>query len=189
MFYLSSGNLNTAIGVYSLGGAVYLTGSDNTAVGAFSGYSVSAGARNTFVGEYAGSAISGGEDNIHIGAYSGRQSASGNRPVSDLKGILIGAYSGRTVPSATVFTNYIGIGYGVQVDKSNQVKLGNPEITETVLYGAVNHNGVWHFGTNTVTLGLYSGFCEGYGTWTNGIDKGSWKSYDGGTNQWWELYK
>ena len=61
--------------------------------------------------------------------------------------------------------------------------------TNQTLIGAVLVNGVQWFGTNAVTLGTVSGWCSGYGVWTNGTDRGKWESYDGGTNQWWELFK
>lgn len=72
---------------------------------------------------------------ICIGLDSGVGETATNAPVTDLYGILIGDSSNRSVASATELTNYIGIGYGVLIDKSNQVKIGNPSITEMRLYG------------------------------------------------------
>jgi len=50
---------------------------------------------------------------------------------------LIGVNANRSVVSATKLTNYVGIGDHVLIDADNQVKLGNPYMTQTVLYGDV----------------------------------------------------
>jgi len=47
---------------------------------------------------------------------------------------------------------------------------------------------VTDFGTNSPMPG-YTAYCKGVGIWTNDIDHGQWVSYDGGTNQYWELFQ
>ncbi len=76
-------------------------------------------------------------DMIAIGLSAGYGVTPANSPVTDTAGILIGNFANRSVASATALTNYIGIGEGVLIEKSNQVILGNSSITETVLRGSV----------------------------------------------------
>lgn len=76
-------------------------------------------------------------DLIAIGYQAGFGTTSANSPATDTGGILIGRNANRTVPTATVLTNYVGIGDAVVVDKSNQVILGNSSVVETILRGVV----------------------------------------------------
>ncbi len=81
-------------------------------------------------------------DMIAIGLSAGYGVTPSNAPITDINGILIGNFANRSVASATVLSNYVGIGEGVLIDKSNQVKIGNSSITETVLQGTVITTGV-----------------------------------------------
>ena len=96
-------------------------------------------------GEYKTSGIG-----IHIGYQAGVGVTSTNAPATDTSGILIGTQANRSVPTATVLANYIGIGYGTLVDKSNQVKIGNSSIVETVLFGDIfpGQDNVYYLGKN-----------------------------------------
>jgi hypothetical protein len=88
---------------------------------------------------------------VNVGYRAGYGTTTANAPATDPYGILIGYEANRSVPSATVLDNYIGIGYGVLIDKSNQVKLGNTDITETQLYGNIGiHQAT--FGTNAAKV-------------------------------------
>lgn len=69
--------------------------------------------------------------------YDAGAAQTGNDPATDVDGILIGQIASRSVATATKLTNYVGIGAGVLIDKSNQIKLGNSAIIETVLNGAI----------------------------------------------------
>jgi hypothetical protein len=102
------------------------------------------------VGHEAGYANTTGYS-VNVGYRAGYGTTTANAPATDPYGILIGYEANRSVPSATVLDNYIGIGYGVLIDKSNQVKLGNTDITETQLYGNIGiHQAT--FGTNAAKV-------------------------------------
>jgi len=111
------------------------TTSSSVGVGYNAGYSNTTGTV-TAIGSRAGTYNTTGTL-IAIGSAAGYGTDTLNAPVTDTFGILIGQNANRSVASATVLTNYIGIGYGVLIDKSNQVKIGNTSIVETVLYGTV----------------------------------------------------
>lgn len=160
-------------------GVGYNTGYANT-TGDFTGFGHQAGRFNT-TGAFTGFGFLAGFYNttgslLAVGYRAGTGVTTTNAPVTDTYGILIGYEANRSVPSATQLTNYIGIGKGVEVDKSNQVKIGNPSIVETVLYGQQLHASG---GTAEVPLisstpgggdtGLYFPY-EGYvGIATNGL--------------------
>ena len=99
----------------------YLAGYANT-----TGFSVA-------IGFWAGTYNTTGQL-ISIGYAAGQGAVVTNAPKTDTYGILIGYEANRSVVSATVLANYIGIGYGVLIDKSNQVKIGNTSITEINLH-------------------------------------------------------
>lgn len=94
-----------------------------------------------------------------IGHLAGTGTDDTNAPQTDTFGILIGHYANRSVPRATVLTNYIGIGYGCLIDKSNQVKIGNSAIVETVLYGTIRNETLATYADNAAALagGLTAG--------------------------------
>jgi hypothetical protein len=58
-------------------------------------------------------------------------------PQTDVGGILIGWNANRSTGSTNQLTNYVGIGHTVLVDRSNQVKIGNTNTAETLLFGNV----------------------------------------------------
>lgn len=111
----------------------------HTLIGYQTGMALTQGAV-TAVGHNAASKITSGSL-IAIGFRAGMGVNQTNAPVTDTSGILIGNDANRSVPSSTILTNYIGIGEGVLIDKSNQVKIGNNNIIETILYGTVYTNG------------------------------------------------
>lgn len=122
----TAGDGNAAFGSRALENA---TGNYGTAVGKLAGTALTTGAANTFVGYAAGS----GETPAHA-------------PATDDYGILIGYHANRSVPTGTKLSNYVGIGAGVLVDASDQVKIGNPRTVRTDLYGHLE------FGGNAPTL-------------------------------------
>jgi hypothetical protein len=95
---------------------------------------------------------------ICIGYGAGLGATATNAPVTDSNGILVGYQSNRSVVSATELSNYIGIGYQVLIDKSNQVKIGNSSITENIFYGNFGIGGATSWGTSaTKTLAVPTG--------------------------------
>lgn len=74
---------------------------------------------------------------LYLGNGAGYGVTPANAPATDTGGILIGHNANRSVVTGSVLSNYVGIGDGVLVDKSNQVKLGNDSITQTTLQGNV----------------------------------------------------
>ncbi|MFA4890450.1 MAG: hypothetical protein WC587_02330, partial [Candidatus Paceibacterota bacterium] len=128
------------------------TTGDITAIGASAGLNNTTG-KSTLIGGYAGYYNTGGNltavgessgyynttgSLLALGHFAGRRmDLGGYDPVTDTYAILIGQEASRSVVSATALTNYIGIGYQARVSKSNQVVLGNSNITETLLYGNV----------------------------------------------------
>lgn len=142
--------LMTAVGHNAL--QANLTG-DATAVGYNAGFGNTSGAGvfighrsgvnnttggSTLVGWYSGYANTTG-DLIAIGSETG-MGVFANAPSTDVGGILIGNRANRSVVTATKLTNYIAIGTEVLIDKSNQIKIGNANITETLLRGNVGIN-------------------------------------------------
>lgn len=133
---------NVAIGWLAMTNA---NGPDNVAVGyaSLSGRQYSAGnpvARSTAIGANAG-LFSIGTGSISLGYGAGFGADPAKAPETDDYGILIGYNASRSVPTAQKLSNYIGIGNGTLIDASNQVKIGNPAITETDLYGHLQVNG------------------------------------------------
>jgi len=138
-YNITSGIRNSFLG--SACGFSNTTGGYNAFYGYRAGFSNTEAAYNTFLGAYSGYYITTGDKNIHIGSGAGYGGTTTNAPATDTYGILIGYYANRSVVTATALTNYIGIGYGVEIDKDNQVKIGNTSITETCLYGNIIGNG------------------------------------------------
>lgn len=112
------------------------TTSGSVAMGYQAGYSNTTGVI-TAIGYQAGYINTTGSL-IALGYRAGHGADNFYAPEADTFGILIGHEANRSVARSTVLTNYIGIGKGVLIDKSNQVKIGNSSITETNLYGQVN---------------------------------------------------
>lgn len=129
---LATGSYNVAIGSSALD---YATGDNGIGIGYQALYKVSTGPSNIGIGYRILRNLTTGQGNIGIGYSAGYGTA--NDPVTDTYGILIGYNANRSVVSATPLTNYVGIGYGTLIDKSNQAKIGNTSITETQLYGSI----------------------------------------------------
>jgi hypothetical protein len=129
-----SGNANLAIGYRAL--RANQISDDNVALGFFA-LEQATSPTNVAVGYRALEFLTTGGSNVALGSHAGRGTVEENAPVTDTNGIMIGYISGRSVGSGTTLTNYIGIGYGTLIDKSNQVKIGNTSITESNLYGTL----------------------------------------------------
>ncbi|MDD2758614.1 MAG: tail fiber domain-containing protein [Patescibacteria group bacterium] len=141
-FATISGGGNTAVGSYTL--TDNTTGALNTALGAFAMSSNTVGLINTAVG---GSSLYGnttGFGNTAVGVYAGADpfasmGLTDYLSVIDNDMVFLGALAGRSnaVPSTTMLTNGIAIGYGTKVSDSNTVVLGNDFIVTTLLKGNV----------------------------------------------------
>lgn len=116
----SSGGFNTAVGVHAL---VWNNGSGNTAVGFNAMEANTTGSSNTAVGYRTLELNIVGENNTAVGYKAGKQSES---DVSVTEGTFVGADA---YPISNDLFNVTGIGYGARPTQSNQVWLGNEEVT------------------------------------------------------------
>ena len=151
----TTGHGNSAQGSYAL--RLNTTGHRNSAQGSYALCANTTGHRNSAQGYGALCANTTGYRMIGVGYYAGYGATTANAPATDTYGILIGYNANRSVVSATVLSNYIGIGYQTLIGKSNQVILGNTSILETRLYGnlALHSTGNPHdqiFGDDAVNV-------------------------------------
>jgi len=120
-----SGNYNTYIGISA---GYSSTGTNNTFVGNNSGFS-NLGYQNTHIGSESGIYTSTGKRNVHIGYRSGyRSTGSGN--------VFIGNSANNTNFTNSTYSNCVALGDSVIVNASNQVRLGNNNITTFYCMGA-----------------------------------------------------
>ncbi len=77
---LTTGDKNTAVGYYSMGGksSGNMTGTENTAIGNESLPRITSGQHNTAVGAYSGEYLSTGQGNTYVGYYAGYQNFTGS---------------------------------------------------------------------------------------------------------------
>jgi len=112
-----SGNENTAVGYFALS---HNTGSNNTSVGGFGIYNNATGSYNTTTGHKAMYGNISGHFNSAFGVQSLLDNESGSLNSA------FGAYAG---PSATNLTNTTALGYNATPTASNQVRIGNTNVT------------------------------------------------------------
>ena len=128
------GSYNTFNGMQA--GYSNTTGSQNTFNGMEAGYSNTTGFSNTFNGKDAGYYNVDGVNNLFSGFYSGIGAENAaEQSVSDTYMTLLGNYASRQ--GSGTFTNGTAIGYNAKVLASNQVVLGNDNVTTTLLKGSV----------------------------------------------------
>jgi hypothetical protein len=96
------------------------TGYDNTAVGSAALFNNADGARNTALGFQALYRNAGGLYNTAVGAYALEQNVSGSSNTA------VGYQAG---PNGADYTNTTALGYGVATTASNQVRIGNSDVT------------------------------------------------------------
>ncbi|MDB5124737.1 MAG: hypothetical protein JWP94_2866 [Mucilaginibacter sp.] len=128
---LTMGYDNAAFGVNSLNANT--TGFGNLAIGSRSLISNTWGYRNVALGTYSLQQNVGGANNVAIGYGSG-ENASG-ASLTALNDCTFIGY--RTVSTVDNISNSIAIGSGAQVTQSNEVVIGSPTVTTTVLQGQV----------------------------------------------------
>lgn len=127
---LTSGYNNTAVG-YS---AAYqaTTGHENTAIGQLALQALLGGFNNTAVGSQALGEIAGSSNNTAIGysaGYNGTGTGAGLQQTT-----FVGA---STRSSTASISNSTAIGYQAVVSASNQIVIGNTNVTQTLLKGSV----------------------------------------------------
>src|SRR3989344_4751831 len=160
----ATGTDNTAVGYYALndntrgrwntangGLALYsnTTGYKSTAVGYNSLFSNTTGVQNTALGEYSLRFNTTGNYNVGIGNAALAHNATGSQNVAigngagwDEAGTMSNMNANTFLGAAAISTvdnisNSTAIGYGAQVTKSNQVVIGDGNVTETFLNGVV----------------------------------------------------
>ena len=133
-FSNTTGYFNTFNGYQA--GYSNTTGFSNTFNGYRAGVSNTTGSNNTFNGLQAGYYNVDGVNNLFSGFYSGIGAENtAEKSVSDTYMTLLGNYASKQ--NESVLTNGTAIGYNAKVLQSNQVVLGNDNVTTTLLKGSV----------------------------------------------------
>lgn len=102
--------------------------------------------KSTFIGTTSGIMANGAHESVLVGYGAGRTNRAakvvmigsqvGNNSTNDSEVVYVGYSAGQVFPSATI-TNTVAIGSRAKATTSNQVVLGNTNVTSTVLYGRV----------------------------------------------------
>jgi hypothetical protein len=139
-----AGNIadNTSVGSVSL--IANTTGEHNTGIGYGSLSANQGGTSNTAVGAYALQLNVSGAGNTSVGAFSSEKSLGGNNTAIGTASL----YSNTTGNNNTAignsayfngnFNNTTSIGYNAQPNASNQVVIGDSNVTSTILKGTVS---------------------------------------------------
>ena len=144
LFYNTTGYQNTANGSYAL--FYNTTGNNNTANGMYALFSNTTGYYNTANGYAALYYNTTGINNLSSGFYSGIGAENAaEKSVTDSYMTFLGAYASKQ--NEAELTNGTAIGYNAKVLQSNQVVLGNDNVTTTLLKGSVG------IGTTSITSG------------------------------------
>lgn len=131
----TTGQHNTAIGLQAF--HENTTGSHNTYAGRDAGFSNTTGSWNTGFGVDANPGNTTGTGNTAVGGEAGYTQTPANQNVTGINNVWVGYQSG---PSSTSqYNNTICIGYRAQSSASNQIVLGDSNITETLLRGTVRN--------------------------------------------------
>jgi len=159
--------------------ARYTESSNRIAIGAYS-HLYGSSSRSVFLGNYSGYSATkavNGYENIFIGSSSCSYHA--NSDFNGYRNVFLGAYSAQESEGQVMNVfNSIGIGYKVATTKSNQVVLGNDNITETLLKGNIGisltnpseklHIGIGNFLIDQGNIQLNSGNISASGDITSG---------------------
>jgi hypothetical protein len=130
----SQGSGNTAFGSYSLATNIYnlensafglkslwkTTGGENTAVGSYSGFTMSTGSSNTLVGSYAGGKLSTGGNNLILGSNAGS-----NTLMTGSYNILLGGTASIDTPTLST-NNFLNIGNTIFATGVNTGSVSSP---------------------------------------------------------------
>ena len=160
----TSGINNTAVGISAL--AANTIGGYNTAVGISALAANTSGTANTAIGNGSSAANQGGGSNTSLGSDSLFTNISGNNNTAIGKGALqlstsnnntaIGTNAGLGI---TTESNTTCLGYNAQATASNQVVIGDTNVTTTILRGAITADKDATF--NGVRVGRGSGNTNG----------------------------
>ncbi|MBV9961586.1 MAG: tail fiber domain-containing protein [Parafilimonas sp.] len=147
LYYNTTGADNTAIGYYSL---YNNTGSNNTATGSVALKSNTTGSQNTANGVLALLSNQGGQDNTALGYSAMQNNTSGNENTAVGEYALSGNGTGNDLTAvgygADVYfgtpnlSNSSAFGYGALITASNQVRIGNGDVTS--IGGYVNWSNI-----------------------------------------------
>lgn len=130
MQFNTTGNANTVVGEDAL--YENLTGGGNTVIGAH-GMQNTNSTNNTAIGNSVALYHKIGDTNVIIGANTLMKIFGLGVNVTKLSNsIIIGCYAGANLDK---LSNVIVLGRSTIADKSNQMKLGNSAIKETIIYG------------------------------------------------------
>lgn len=139
----TTGVENMAIGYGAL--QQNITGGYNIAVGGSSMINNTSGSDNVAIGYDAMNYNTTGESNVGIGSYSLQNNTTGfantgigrNALYYNTTGYRNTAIGDSAMRTGTTYNNSTAIGYNAQVSASNQVVIGDANVTSTILRGAV----------------------------------------------------
>ena len=154
----NTGQYNVGIGQSAMGANI----SDsefNTAIGYGTLATCQSGDNNVAIGYDALKDITTTDNNVGIGHDAGYGTDADfgfSNSITDTKMTFVGTQAARDdgTANSTAFTNGTAIGYNARVDKSNQVVLGDANVTETKINGDLNlPTATVSTGTGTPTFG------------------------------------
>lgn len=150
MSSLTSGGRNTAVGNECL--YTVTTGSHNSALGTYALYYATTAAHNTAIGFEALVDLVEGDGNVAVGESAlqdcisaastgynvGIGSKAGVGLTTGVNNVFIGAIVGTAGSQLATASNSVAIGYDSFTTKSNQIVLGNDNMTETVIFSSAD---------------------------------------------------
>ena len=144
----TSGYSNVAIGRRAFDANI--TGSNNVAIGDSSLFKSTTVSGNTAVGSKAMYTNTTGSNNASFGAYSLRYNTTGSSNTAMGAGTLSSNTTGSNntaigysaMSSSSTYSNSTALGYNAQVTASNQIQLGNNEITDVKTSGVITTRGL-----------------------------------------------
>jgi len=104
-----------------LSGLGNTSGYGNVCSGYFTGYDNTTGDRNAFFGYYAGGQNTTGYDNVAIGSYA--------LNLTDVTNTTRCTFLGNSADASGNYTNGTALGYNAKITASNQIRIGNANIT------------------------------------------------------------
>jgi len=135
MYRTTTSSNGVAIGGNAL--QAQTTGAGNTAIGYSALYSKNTGTNNTGIGAYSLYNITTGSNNTAIGLNSGNTVT-----LAAANNTFLGSTAGNNASQKVDAINSMALGYGSYTTASNQVVVGNNDVTETILRGSVTMGSV-----------------------------------------------
>lgn len=148
MSAVNTGTSNTANGYYALSSNT--SGYANTAIGVSTLQANTTGYYNTAIGNSSQSTSTGANGNTSVGAFSLYNANTGNQNTAvgygslqnNTTGINNTALGHGALSSNTTFNNSTGLGYNASISASNQVKLGDTNVTTVVSSGTASFSDI-----------------------------------------------